>query len=68
LPKRKRIPDGMLSDEEFEKDSCERKHRFATKNAAKWARGRMKESGLRIYPCDFCGGFHIGHKTWTPHK
>ena len=45
--------------------SCERKRRYATAaKAESTAAHRRAESGeldLDIYPCAFCGGWHIGH-------
>jgi hypothetical protein len=50
---------------EFRAKSCQKKRRYATSSEAEdTARHRREESGekdLEIYPCRFCGGWHIGH-------
>ncbi|MDQ4096014.1 MAG: hypothetical protein M3174_07415 [Actinomycetota bacterium] len=45
--------------------TCERKRRYATSGEAEsTAAHRRAESGeqdLDVYPCRYCGGWHIGH-------
>jgi hypothetical protein len=45
--------------------TCERKKRYPTaREAEAVCAHRRRESGqldLEIYPCTFCGGWHIGH-------
>lgn len=42
--------------------SCAQKVRFQTRGEAKKARSHTRGSGpLSVYPCLFCGFFHLGH-------
>jgi len=49
---------------------CIRKKRYPTKDTAQVKLVYMQESNgnrtrdenLEIYPCEFCNGYHIGHK------
>jgi hypothetical protein len=45
--------------------TCERKRRYeSARDAESTAAHRRAESGqldLEVYPCTFCGGWHIGH-------
>ena len=55
----------MASTKKTRARACERKRRYATaREAESTAAHRRAESGeqdLEIYPCQFCGGWHIGH-------
>lgn len=51
--------------------SCKKKHRFRTFKTAEnaWVNTLLSKKGLlghfdglRPYKCNFCGGFHLGHK------
>lgn len=48
-----------------EKTTCQRKQRYPSKESAKIAmRAAFEgETGLHVYPCRFCNGFHIGHAS-----
>lgn len=52
--------------------TCEKKRRYATaREAESTAAHRRAESGemdLDIYPCRFCGGWHIGHTQPAPRR
>lgn len=42
--------------------SCDGKMRLGSRREARRARARTKHQGaLTIYPCQFCGFFHLGH-------
>ena len=50
------------------KETCRRKYRFTTKGRARQAIIKMLEqgkSGLGMYRCEHCLGFHVGN---TPKK
>ena len=50
--------------------TCERKRRYdSAAQAESTAAHRRAESGeldLEVYPCTFCGGWHIGHAQPSP--
>jgi len=44
---------------------CQRKVRYETKKAVRWALLRLWKKGRperSFYPCEVCGGFHITSK------
>ena len=55
----------MTPMERLRARACERKRRYPTaREAESTAAHRRVESGerdLEVYPCQFCGGWHIGH-------
>lgn len=55
----------MTREKNIQERACKRKRRYATASEAEsTAAHRRAESGerdLEIYPCRFCGGWHIGH-------
>lgn len=44
--------------------TCERKVRYATKAEAKEA--KSNNWTVSAYPCDYCGGWHLGHDRRKP--
>ncbi|MDQ3956043.1 MAG: hypothetical protein M3285_10910 [Actinomycetota bacterium] len=56
----------MATGKRVKARTCDRKRRYASaREAEETARHRREESGeldLGVYPCRFCGGWHIGHE------
>lgn len=54
--------------------SCAGKVRHPTARAAKRARAALSAPFLQVYPCGFCGGWHLGHaagaaaRIWETHR
>lgn len=54
----------MSSKRHLRRKKCERKIRFASAGAARDRARAIQRAGgylLNVYPCEFCGGWHIGH-------
>lgn len=52
---------------DWAKYHCERKKRYARESAAQRVVDRMRKTKpqtarLVAYPCEVCGGFHVGNK------
>lgn len=46
--------------------ACEGKHRFDNGGLARQvakAQSKRREQGMHAYPCDHCGGWHVGSLT-----
>lgn len=52
-------------DEEQRRKQCDGKLKHGSILGAKQYLYDSKEN-LEIYPCKFCGGFHLGHKNEKP--
>lgn len=57
----------MASKRAIRRRACEGKVRHGDKESALahlyWSLRRFEQAGyLNVYPCRFCGGWHIGHK------
>lgn len=58
----------MISREEFKEKSCDGKHRFETEVQARRQAvsheraGIGRHGGMNHYWCEFCFGWHAGHK------
>jgi len=47
-------------------ENCRRKRRFKTKADAKAVLHGGTRRYFEIYVCECCGGFHIGHRKYSP--
>lgn len=59
----------MASKRRIRRRSCQNKRRFDTKEQAGGVLGYLKRRGVmdrqtEIYPCKFCGGYHLGRVTY----
>ena len=54
----------------FEYRSCRSKRYYADRKVARRSLCTVPGSkkGLKVYPCKFCGGFHIGHEETKEKK
>jgi hypothetical protein len=58
----------MSSKRHLRRKACENKRKFPSQEAAfaclrKFPRPVLAVRSMRIYRCQFCGGFHIGHES-----
>ncbi len=54
----------MSSKRRIRRKSCEGKRRHKThEDAMKELRGCSVKTGLRIYKCQFCHHYHVGHMS-----
>jgi hypothetical protein len=55
----------VSSKRNIRRKQCERKIRFGSAGAARQRSKAIVRAGgdlLDVYPCEFCGGWHIGHR------
>ncbi len=56
----------MSSKRRIRRRNCDKKKRYVTIEEANGARTSLwknGERGLNIYKCQFCNGYHIGHRN-----
>lgn len=57
-----------MNEADFRVSSCYRKNRFPTEKEAKKfyenykRKNKEANHNLHVYPCHYCGGYHIGKK------
>lgn len=58
----------MASKRRLRRRSCESKNRYTNQQAVLDSLGKLRRLGrvdsrVTAYPCKFCGGYHLGHRT-----